>query len=43
MSDEEFAEALSRQAGRRRLLAGQLDDDGWSQEAWERRGQVSAG
>jgi hypothetical protein len=40
VADNAFAEALRRQTGRRCLLAGLLDDDGWSQEAWARRQEI---
>ena len=41
VSDDAFAEALGRQAERRCLLAGLLDDDGWSPGAWSRRQEMA--
>ncbi len=36
VTDEAFAAALEQQRDRRCLLAGLLEDDGWSEEAWQR-------
>jgi hypothetical protein len=37
VTDDEFADALREQTERRCLLAGLLHDDGWSEQAWQRR------
>ena len=37
VSDEDFEAALDTSPDRRRLLAGLLEDDGWTAEAWKRR------
>ena len=36
VSDDAFADALAQQSERRCLLAGLLQDDGWSEAAWRR-------
>jgi hypothetical protein len=43
VDDHTFAAALEGQAGRRRLLAGLLADDGWTPEAWRRHVQSRPG